>query len=577
MKGHLSILVLWLLLLTVQDVAGADELRLADGGSPCAGRVEVKHQDQWGTVRDDGWDMADAGVVCKQLGCGSAVNAPGNAHFGRGSGPIWLNNVACDYTKSALWHCGIRRWGESECGHGKDGGVTCSGVNELRLADGGGPCAGRVEVKHQDQWGTVCQTGWDMADAGIVCKQLGCGAAVSVHHNAHFGAGSGPVWLNNVACDSTKSALWHCGIKRWGESDCGHGEDAGVTCSGAVEVRLVDGGSPCAGRVEVKLQDRWGTVCSDRWDMADAVVVCKQLGCGAAVSVHLNAHFGRGSGAIWLDEVACDGSESALWHCGNEGFGESDCGHGEDAGVTCSGLTERTDSPNNPADSGRLTAPVIICVILGALLCLVLIILGAKVRNARAQHRVSRRPLDPFSEAVYEEVDYNLMREKQEMFSRSVSYSDDSVAKLQYDTRDSEGENDPGSEQDGASPGESQLDYDNVEEPALNDVPQTPDGRDAPALPGDVTGDDAREVSDPEGDPGLGQNDEQGTGVNDRDKDSQTGWSRHSLRSEVISGMEKETPSLPPGDTGYDDVGHALRRQLARQTSSKLPNDHKIH
>ncbi|XP_030393654.1 antigen WC1.1-like [Gopherus evgoodei] len=204
--------------------------------------------------------------------------------------------------------------------------------------------------------------------------------------------------------------------------------------------------------------------------------------------------------------------------------------------------------------------PVVICIILGALLCLVLIILGAQVRSAKAQRRGSRRPLDPFSEAVYEEIDYNLMREKQEMFSRSVSYSDDSVAKLQYYTGDSEGENDPGSEQEGVSQRGSQFDYDNVEEPALNDVPQTPESRDAHAVPGNVPGDgydDARELSDPEddpaGDPALGQNDEEDTGANDRDRDSQTGWSRHSLRGEGVSGMEKETQSLPPGDTGSRD------------------------
>ncbi|XP_074918202.1 uncharacterized protein LOC142046278 [Chelonoidis abingdonii] len=159
----------------------------------------------------------------------------------------------------------------------------------------------------------------------------------------------------------------------------------------------------------------------------------------------------------------------------------------------------------------------------------------------------SRRPLDPFSEALYEEIDYNLMREKQEMFSHSVSYSDDSVAKLQYYTGDSEGENDPGSEQEGVSWRGSQFDYDNVEEPALNDVPQTPDSRDAPAMPGDVPGDgydDARELSDTEGDLALRQNDEEDTGANDRDRDSQTGWSRHSLRSEVVSGMERNRPCL---------------------------------
>ncbi|XP_034618081.1 galectin-3-binding protein A-like [Trachemys scripta elegans] len=130
MKGHLSTLVLWLLLLTIQDIAGVNELRLADGGSPCAGRVEVKHQDQWGTVCDDGWDMADAGIVCKQLGCGAAVSVHLNAYFGRGSGPIWLKNVACDGTKSALWHCRNEGWGKNDCVHREDAGVTCLGKNQ---------------------------------------------------------------------------------------------------------------------------------------------------------------------------------------------------------------------------------------------------------------------------------------------------------------------------------------------------------------------------------------------------------------------------------------------------------------
>ncbi|XP_074837504.1 uncharacterized protein LOC142003987 [Carettochelys insculpta] len=229
------------------------------------------------------------------------------------------------------------------------------------------------------------------------------------------------------------------------------------------------------------------------------------------------------------------------------------------------GVTPKTDSPNTPvpprrlsSDSGRVTVLVVVCIILGALLCLVLILLGVQVRSARAQRRDSKRPLDPFSEAVYEEIDYNLMREKQ-MFSRSVSYSDESVRKLQYYTGDSEGENDPGSEQDGASLEGSQLDYDNAEEPAWDDGPQTPSGPDAPALPADAPGngyDDAREVSIHDDDLVWGKNDEEGRGESSRNRDSQTGWSLHSLRSGGVSGMEKETPLLPPEDIGYDDVGH---------------------
>lgn len=88
-----------------------------DGGGPCAGRVEILDQGSWGTICDDYWDLDDAHVVCRQLGCGEALNATGSAHFGAGSGPIWLDDLNCTGKESHVWRCPSRDWGRHDCRH----------------------------------------------------------------------------------------------------------------------------------------------------------------------------------------------------------------------------------------------------------------------------------------------------------------------------------------------------------------------------------------------------------------------------------------------------------------------------
>ncbi|XP_025072146.1 scavenger receptor cysteine-rich type 1 protein M130-like [Alligator sinensis] len=210
--------------------------------------------------------------------------------------------------------------------------------------------------------------------------------------------------------------------------------------------------------------------------MADADVVCKQLGCGAAESALGEAAFGEGTGPIWLEKVNCKGTESSLWDCCSEPWGDSKCHHKEDAAVNCSGARQvtasplRTDLPRRqpPADGRRDMVLIVICIVLGAVLCLVLIILGGQVRSARALRRDSEKYSNPFSEAVYEEIEYNRMREKLEMFGHSVSYSEDPMIKLQYYTGDSEEGNDPGSVK--AAPFLSEEGYDDVGEISTPEV-----------------------------------------------------------------------------------------------------------
>ena len=42
-----------------------------------------------------------------------------------------------------------------------------------------------------------------------------------------------------------------------------------------------------------------------------------------------------GKGPVWMDEVACVGTETSITDCQFDGWSQHDCTHQEDAGVIC--------------------------------------------------------------------------------------------------------------------------------------------------------------------------------------------------------------------------------------------------
>ncbi|XP_078390923.1 scavenger receptor cysteine-rich domain-containing protein DMBT1-like isoform X1 [Cetorhinus maximus] len=313
------------------------KIRLMDGIGSCSGRVEVYYNNTWGSVCDDSWDMFDAQVACKELGCGTPKSAPGNAHFGAATSFFWLDEVNCNGTESKLSQCQSNSIGEHNCSPGEAASVICSDLTKIRLMDGSDYCSGRVEVYYNNTWGSVCDDSWDMLDAQVACRELGCGTAKAAPGNANFGAATSSFWLDEVNCNGTEFKLSQCQSNSIGEHNCSPGEAASVVCSEYATVRLINGPNPCTGRVEIHYNETWGAVCDDDWDMLDAKVVCEQLGCGAAESAPHGAHFGAAPGPFWLDNVKCKGNESSLVECQGNALGEHNCSPGEAASVICSG------------------------------------------------------------------------------------------------------------------------------------------------------------------------------------------------------------------------------------------------
>ncbi|XP_045568206.1 deleted in malignant brain tumors 1 protein [Salmo salar] len=247
--------------------------------------------------------MREVKVVCRKLDCGDPVSESRGPLIEYGRRGVTL--LRCSGDESSIRQCVIIGGGPGDCYGEYYHHVTCS--ESVRLVDGAGLCSGRVEVKSNQSWASVCEADFDRQDAEVVCGELGCGAPAALQGGL-YGEGEGQTWDKEFQCKGKESLLLDCDTSDRENNTCLPGNAVGLTCSEPDDVRLVGGGSRCAGGVERYDQGEWRTVGSD-WDQEDvAAVVCRQLGCGSTVPV-LPGNTTRGFG------VDCDGDEPSLRKC----------------------------------------------------------------------------------------------------------------------------------------------------------------------------------------------------------------------------------------------------------------------
>uniref|UniRef100_A0A3B5PX06 SRCR domain-containing protein n=1 Tax=Xiphophorus maculatus TaxID=8083 RepID=A0A3B5PX06_XIPMA len=186
-------------------------------------------------------------------------------------------------------------------------------VYSVRLVQGTNRCSGRLEVKTNQSWSSVCEKDFDLQDAEVVCREIGCGPP-SVHQGSLYGEAEAPVGSREFLCEGSESALLNCSSRKSsGRNSCSPGQAVGLTCSD--NIRLVGEASRCAGRLELLHQKEWRPVAVwySYWDMNSAAAVCAELDCGSAVSVRKSEE--ASWRPVWRIRSDCLQSGSALKNC----------------------------------------------------------------------------------------------------------------------------------------------------------------------------------------------------------------------------------------------------------------------
>ena len=124
--------------------------------------------------------------------------------------------------------------------HCKDGSDEeagmCRAPLQVRLAGGESEHSGRVEVRHNGVWGTVCDDYFGVSEARVICRMLGYGNAIAhVYDGVADLRGDGPVWIRlseGEGCSGQEASIEQCKARNLWLHDhhCEHDEDVAITC-----------------------------------------------------------------------------------------------------------------------------------------------------------------------------------------------------------------------------------------------------------------------------------------------------------------------------------------------------------
>ena len=103
--------------------------------------------------------------------------------------------------------------------------------NNVRLVHHSPTNPGRLEIYYKNEWGTVCDDNFTLAEGNVICRQLGYQRAVEYNHSySSPGEGYGPV-MRSIDCKGNETNWIECDFKELGTTTCTHRDYVAVGCT----------------------------------------------------------------------------------------------------------------------------------------------------------------------------------------------------------------------------------------------------------------------------------------------------------------------------------------------------------
>ncbi|XP_062297010.1 scavenger receptor cysteine-rich type 1 protein M160-like [Scomber scombrus] len=295
------------------EVVCSESVRFGNGNDICSGRVNIKSDNGWAPVCEEGFDSEARKVVCREFGCGPPMVSRDSSTAEETLASS--QKLKCNGNESRLQDCASST---HTCKKARS--FTCEGSYDVRLVGGENSCEGTLEGKHEGEWRPLVH-GWDSWKPQYskeVCEKLGCGSVISTSYR--YLQKRQDVWELSYRCRDSRTDSSFC--KSWvaGSSTT----IKTVTC--AENVRLVGRPDRCSGRLEVKSGPSWAPVCLGPFTKENAQVTCAELGCGFGDEYHGKSLINTAQDTSLV--FKCGGNEKHLLDCPTDTLNASheDCG-----------------------------------------------------------------------------------------------------------------------------------------------------------------------------------------------------------------------------------------------------------